>query len=133
MAALHWGMWAIVVLLLDRSADVNAKMENGFSVFMHLGMDGSSSDADYNRCAHLLLERKASLDSVRDDGTTALMSASERGRLAICRVILENSPAEIVHACNDDHVNALAFAAKADSASVVELLLSANASVNAQS
>lgn len=132
MVAIRAGMWAIMSLLLDRNANVNARMESGFTVFMHVGMDKASSEYDYEKCAQMLLTRRANVDSSIDDGSTPLMLASRRGHLAVCRVIIENSATDSVHARATGDMSALTCACMAGHASVVDLLLQANASVNAR-
>lgn len=136
MAAVWFGSWSVAQLLLDRGADVNARMENGFTVFMNIGyarnqylleqgrlVECAESEGDeYKAAAVMLLEHRADLNLLRDDGMTPLMNACLVGLSSVARLLLENSAA--VNAGDMSNLTALMVATQRGFKETVELLLS---------
>ena len=90
-------------VLLDRRADVNAKIDDGFTALMWASQEGHPS------CISVLLDGGADVNAKNDDGFTALMIASQKGHPSCISVLLDRGAD--VDANNDNDMTAAATAA----------------------
>lgn len=86
--ALAWaarnGQTAIMSLLLDSGANINAITKDGFTALVH------AIENKHSETAHLLLERGANPNLVEDGCSPALPVAARHGLTSLVRVILEH-------------------------------------------
>jgi hypothetical protein len=108
------GLEAVVRLLLEYKADVNAKNSDGWTVLR------SAASRGHEAVARLLLEYKADVNAKSSDGWTALHSAASIGHEAVARLLLEYKAD--VNAKNNRGRTALHIAAGQGHEAVVRLL-----------
>ena len=85
--ALMWaatrGHEAVVRLLLEKGADIDAKDGDGMTAFME------AADQEHETIVRLLLEKGADINAKDKDGKTALMKAAHYGQEAVISLLLE--------------------------------------------
>jgi ankyrin repeat protein len=126
--ALFWAAWdgheAIVRLLLEKGADVEARANNRRTAL--IGAAGGGHEA----VVRLLLEKGADVEARANDGRTALIGAAEGGHEAVLRLLLEKGAN--VEARDNDGWTALIEAAGGGDEVVMQLLLEKGADVEAR-
>ncbi|KAL9117500.1 MAG: hypothetical protein Q9187_005963 [Circinaria calcarea] len=159
--ALIWaaegGHEAIIQLLLEKGADVDAKDENGHTalheaafkgnkavirLLLEKGADIKVKDKDKWTAMHaaalsgheaiiqLLLEKGADIDAKDEDGQTVLYQAASSGHEAVIRLLLEKGAD--IEAKDKDKWTALHMAASFEHEAVVRLLLKNGADIEAK-
>jgi ankyrin repeat protein len=127
--ALHWaarsGHEAVVQLLLQASAVVNAKAEYGWTALHEAAQSG------HEAVVQLLHQAGATVNAKAADGGTALHWAARSGNESMVQLLLQAGAT--VDAKDLDRETALHEAARSGNEAVVQLLLQAGATVNAKS
>ena len=118
------GLQAVVQVLLDEGADVNAKDEYGGTALYRAAWNG------HEAVVRRLLEHKADVDAKDNNGETALSRAALYGHEAVVRLLLEHKAD--VDAKDNDGETALSRAALYGHEAVVRLLLEHKADVDAK-
>ena len=116
------GHEAMVRLLLDRKANINAKDNYGQTALYRAACNG------HEAVVQLLLDRKADVNVKDNDGWTALYRAAWNGHEAVVRLLLDRKAD--VNAKDNDGQTALHRAAWNGHEAVVRLLLDRKADVN---
>ena len=117
--ATEHGHIEIVKLLLDHSADVNAKATVNWTALM------AASRGGHAEIVRLLLESPVEVNIKNDVGNTALMDASRGGHLGIVRLLLNHD--QDVDVKKNAGNTALMYASRGGHVRVVELLKAAGA------
>jgi ankyrin repeat protein len=123
MTAATWGDADQVEALLSNGEKADENDSGGFTPLM-----GACHRASAYDIVKLLLEHGADVNTATPQGFTALMIASENGRLDIVRLLLDANPA--VNVQDQFGLTALMRAAKAGHREVVRLLLEKGADPN---
>jgi hypothetical protein len=118
------GHEAVVRLLLEQKADVDAKDTSGRTALSR------AAEMGHEAVVRLLLEQKADVDAKDTSGRTALSRAAEMGHEAVVRLLLEQKAD--VDAKDTSGRTALSRAAEMGHEAVVRLLLEQKADVDAE-
>lgn len=132
MVAVQSGHMTTAKLLIEFRADVNARMENGFSVIMQTTADIYA--ADEKKClliVRMMLSFKARLNDFMDDGRTPLMLACDLGHASLIRLLLKHGSHDTLNSQDDVGVSALMIAANSGHENVVRLLVRSTADIDA--
>lgn len=132
MVALQKCNLKCVQILIKYGADVNARMENGFTVIMHTMVGAIASKEKLCLLGvRMLLSVRARLDLCMDDGRNPLMLACEVGHLSLIRLLFKHASCGSVNAQDDIGFNALLTATDSGHANVVRFLVRRGADVDA--
>ena len=104
----------VVLTLLEGGADVNMRIEQGYTALM------VSASAGYSDIVRMLLENKADIDVEQVDGRTVLMLAATQGHVDIVQVLL--SAGASVNAKEKNGRTALMLAESRGNTEAAELL-----------
>ena len=88
MGAARRGEIALVKLLLDHHANVNAKFKSKICPWLN-GWTALMYGSGYLEIVKLLLERGADVNAMALDGNTALRSAASEGNVEVVKILLE--------------------------------------------
>src|SRR5271154_3699291 len=122
MVGSYFGLEAVVRLLLEAKANVDAEDKGGLTA-LYWGAENG-----HETVVRLLLESKANVNAKDDNGYTALHGAAEKGYEAVVRVLLEAKAN--VDTKSNCGLTALYWAADSGRKAVVRLLLEAKANVS---
>ena len=118
---------AVVKLLLDNHADVNARMSNGWTP-LHVAAAGYSGEADALAIAQVLVARDATVDARANNGVTPLDVATAQGMLSVVKLLIAKG--SDVESAADDGMTPLHYAAKRGHVEIAKLLVAAGADVS---
>ncbi|KID85179.1 NACHT and Ankyrin domain protein [Metarhizium guizhouense ARSEF 977] len=118
------GFKVIVELLLEKSADINARESDGSTALMTAAMNR------HDTVMELLLAKNADINAKNIHGRTALCMAAELGDEVIVKMLLEHKAD--VNAKDLCGKTALLIAAEFGEEAIVKILLEQKANVNAQ-
>lgn len=124
MLASERGHDGVMVYLLDRGVNVNAKSHKGSTALMW------ACEFGHQNAVTLLIQRGANVNDTTNVGRTALMCACMNGHLGVANYLLQNGaiPDAVTF---DDGFTALLLAASNFHIDVMRLLLSNSVNVNA--
>lgn len=127
--AISEGNIATVQMLIDRGADVNWKLKNGFSQLM-LATRNRASEKRYSvEIVKLLLDHGADVNFIEEvTGLTPLMTASFFGNLVTAETLIHRG--SDVSTRDKDGYSALWYAAYSSKKSLINLLLREGIDVN---
>ncbi|KID65988.1 NACHT and Ankyrin domain protein, partial [Metarhizium hybridum] len=118
------GLKPIVELLLEKSADTNAREQDGSTALMQATMNR------HDKVVELLLAKNADLNAKDMHGMTALLIAADLGDEVIVKMLLEHEAD--VNAKDIRGMTALFIAAQLGEEVIVKILLEHKADVNAK-
>jgi ankyrin repeat protein len=127
VASAKEGHEAVVKLLLDRDAKIEARDSLSGSTALHLAAENG-----HENLVQLLIDRSANVNALTShSGFTALHLAAEGGHLAITKLLL-NSGADIGVQTSHSGFTALHLAAEGGHLAVAQLLLAGGADIQVQ-
>ncbi|KAK4444707.1 hypothetical protein QBC34DRAFT_414527 [Podospora aff. communis PSN243] len=118
------GHEAVVKLLLEKNADIEAKDNDGGTPLLWAAMEG------HEAVVKLLLEKNADIEAKDGDGRTPLLLAAEEDDGCVVKLLLERNAT--VEVKDEDGRTPLSLAAMKGYEAVVKLLLEKNADVEAK-
>jgi len=129
--ASYYGDVKVAHLLLERSANINARNKEGHTPLRRaLVSPGYGAGAHHFDIIQLLFEHGANVDALDDAQSAPLHVASQSGSTEATRLLLEYGAD--VHALDGNHSTSLHLASRIGNAEVARLLLEHGANINAR-